>query len=70
MLWQPNLNKIDQAHLLTLYEITRAMNSSLDFEEVLNIVMDSMMQVTQAQRLPDDFRRQWTLANSGCTQQW
>ncbi len=50
MLDQPNLNKIDQEHLLTLYEITRTMNSSLDFGEVLNIVMESMMQVTQAQR--------------------
>src|SRR5271154_4957232 len=45
-----NLNKIDQEHLLTLYEITRTINSSLDFNEVLNIVMDSMMQITQAQR--------------------
>lgn len=50
MLDQPNLNKIEQEHLLMLYEITRAMNSSLDFEEVLDIVMDSMMQVTRAQR--------------------
>ena len=50
MLDQPNLNKIDQEHLLMLYEITRTMNSSLDFAEVLDIVMDSMMQITQAQR--------------------
>ena len=33
-----------------LYEITRTMNSSLDFAEVLDIVMDSMMQITKAQR--------------------
>ncbi len=44
------LDKIDHAHLMSLYEITLAMNSSLDFDEVLNIVLDSMMQVTQAQR--------------------
>ena len=50
MLDQPNLDKIDHEHLLMLYEITRTMNSSLDFDEVLNIVMDSMMQVTRAQR--------------------
>ncbi len=50
MLDQPNLNKIDQEHLLMLYEITRTMNSSLDFAEVLDIVMDSMMQITRAQR--------------------
>jgi len=50
MLDQPNLHKIDHDHLLTLYEITRTMNSSLEFEEVLDIVMDSMMQVTGAQR--------------------
>ena len=50
MLDQPNLDKIDHEHLLTLYDITRTMNSSLDFDEVLNTVMDSMMQVTRAQR--------------------
>jgi len=37
-------------HLITLYEITGAMISSLNFDEVLNHVMDSMMQVTKAQR--------------------
>jgi len=37
-------------HLLTLYEITGTMISSLDFNEVLNHVMDSMMEVTKAQR--------------------
>jgi sigma-B regulation protein RsbU (phosphoserine phosphatase) len=47
---QPALDKISSEHLLTLYEITRTMNSSLDFDEVLNIVMDTMMQVTRAQR--------------------
>ncbi len=50
MLDQSNLNKIDHEHLLTLYEITRTMNSSLEFDEVLENVMDSMMQVTRAQR--------------------
>lgn len=50
MIEQPHLDKIGQEHLLTLYSITRTMNSSLDFDEVLNTVMDSVMQVTRAQR--------------------
>ncbi|MFW5771920.1 MAG: PP2C family protein-serine/threonine phosphatase [Phototrophicaceae bacterium] len=37
-------------HLRTLYEITGAMNSSLEFDEVLNNVMDSVMALTKAQR--------------------
>ncbi len=37
-------------HLLTLYEITSTMNSSLDFDVVLNNVMDSVMEITKAQR--------------------
>lgn len=37
-------------HLLTLYTITRQMNSSLDFDEALNNVMDSVMHVTKAHR--------------------
>ncbi len=37
-------------HLLTLYEITAAMNSSLDFDEALNNIIDSVMGVTKAQR--------------------
>lgn len=47
---QAALEKIGPEHLLTLYEITRAINSSLDFDEVLNNVIDSMMHVTRAQR--------------------
>jgi phosphoserine phosphatase RsbU/P len=47
---QAALDNIGPEHLLTLYEITRTMNSSLDFDEVLNNVMDSVMQVTRAQR--------------------
>ncbi|MBK9747855.1 MAG: SpoIIE family protein phosphatase [Chloroflexi bacterium] len=50
MIEQPHLDKIGQEHLLTLYTITRTINSSLDFDEVLNTVMDSVMQVTRAQR--------------------
>jgi serine phosphatase RsbU (regulator of sigma subunit) len=46
----PDLNHISAEHLLTLYEITRTINSSLDFDEVLNMVMDSVMLVTKAQR--------------------
>lgn len=37
-------------HLRTLYEITGAMNSSLEFDDVLNNVMDSVMTLTKAQR--------------------
>ncbi len=44
------LNQISPEHLLTLYQITLTMNSSLDFDEVLNIVMDTVMQVMNAQR--------------------
>jgi sigma-B regulation protein RsbU (phosphoserine phosphatase) len=47
---QPLLDNISPEHLLTLYEITRTINSSLDFDEVLNTVIDSMMHVTRAQR--------------------
>jgi sigma-B regulation protein RsbU (phosphoserine phosphatase) len=50
MLDQTNLDDLDHEHLRTLYEITQAMNSSLEFDEVLNIVMDAMMQITRAQR--------------------
>jgi len=42
--------KINPEHLLSLYDITRTITSSLNFTEVLNLVMDSVMQVTKAQR--------------------
>jgi phosphoserine phosphatase RsbU/P len=45
-----DINKLSPEHLRTLYEITRAMNSSLDFDEVLNNVIDAIMQVTKGQR--------------------
>jgi serine phosphatase RsbU (regulator of sigma subunit) len=45
-----NLDNISPEHLLTLYQITSMMNSSLEFDEVLNTVMDAVMQVTKAQR--------------------
>lgn len=41
---------LSPAHLRTLYEITGTMNSSLDFDEVLNNVMESVMTITKAQR--------------------
>jgi serine phosphatase RsbU (regulator of sigma subunit) len=44
------LQQINPEHLLTLYEITAMMTSSLDFDHVLNTVMDAVMQVTKAQR--------------------
>jgi phosphoserine phosphatase RsbU/P len=45
-----SLSSVSPEHLLTLYEITRKMNSSLDFDEVLNQSIDSIMQLTQAER--------------------
>ncbi len=50
MTTSPQLNDLTPEHLLTLYQITSMMNSSLDFDEVLNTVMDAVMQVTKAQR--------------------
>ena len=44
------LSKISPEHLLTLYRITRTMNSSLDFEEVLNESMNAIMELTKAER--------------------
>ncbi|MBK8021438.1 MAG: SpoIIE family protein phosphatase [Chloroflexi bacterium] len=45
-----SLRKIDQEHLLALYDITQMINSSLDFDQVLQNVMDAVMQVMRAQR--------------------
>jgi phosphoserine phosphatase RsbU/P len=47
---QPVAQSLEPKHLRTLYEITGTMNSSLDFDEVLNNVMDSVMRVTNAER--------------------
>ncbi|RMF82333.1 MAG: GAF domain-containing protein [Chloroflexi bacterium] len=41
---------ISPEHLQTLFKITQAMNSTLDFDEVLHTVIDSMMEVCNAQR--------------------
>jgi sigma-B regulation protein RsbU (phosphoserine phosphatase) len=43
-------SNISPDHLKTLYQITLAMNSSLDFEQALNNVMNAVMQVTKAER--------------------
>jgi sigma-B regulation protein RsbU (phosphoserine phosphatase) len=43
-------SNLSPEHLLTLYEITGTMISSLDFDEVLNNVMESVMAITKAQR--------------------
>src|SRR3972149_3766147 len=37
-------------HLDTLYEISKTITSSLDLDEVLNLVMDKVIEVTGAQR--------------------
>lgn len=42
--------KLSAEYLRTLWDITRVMNSSLEYDAVLNSVMDSVMQVTNAQR--------------------
>jgi phosphoserine phosphatase RsbU/P len=47
---QASAQNLSPEHLLALYEITGVMNSSLDFDEALNNVMDSVMHITQAQR--------------------
>ena len=45
-----SLSQVSPEHLLTLYQITRAMNSSLEFNEVLQQVMDAVIQLTKAER--------------------
>lgn len=45
-----DLNKLSAEHLKTLYEFARELNSSLDFDEVLNNAIDSIMHLTKAQR--------------------
>lgn len=47
---QPTLQKFSAEHLMSLYEITRSLNSTLDFDEVLNQAIDSIMLVTKAER--------------------
>ncbi len=47
---QSSAQNLSPEHLLTLYEITGVMISSLDFDEVLNNVMDSVIEITKAQR--------------------
>ncbi|MBZ0276450.1 MAG: GAF domain-containing protein, partial [Anaerolineae bacterium] len=41
---------IGPEHLLTLYQITRTMNSSLEFDDALENIMNSVMQVIKAER--------------------
>lgn len=43
-------NNLSAKHLKALWEITGVMNSSLDFDEVLNNVMDSVMELLGGQR--------------------
>lgn len=45
-----NVETLDAAHLQTLYTFSLNMNSSLDFNTVLNNFMDSVMDITKAQR--------------------
>jgi sigma-B regulation protein RsbU (phosphoserine phosphatase) len=46
----PTIQKLSAEHLQSLYEITRSLNSTLDFDEVLNQAIDSIMHVTKAER--------------------
>lgn len=46
----PSHQNLSPEHLLTLYDITGLMLSSLDFNEALNNVIDAVMTVTKAQR--------------------
>lgn len=46
----PTLNRFSAEHLRALLEIAHTLNSSLDFDEVLNRAMNSVMRITQAER--------------------
>lgn len=47
---QPKAEELSPQHLLTLYNISGFMNSTLDFDQALDNVMDAIMEVTNAQR--------------------
>lgn len=47
---QPPTQNLSPQHLLTLYEITGVMNASLEFDQALDNIIDSVMKVTKAQR--------------------
>lgn len=67
-----SLPEIGPEHLHTLYSITRAMNSSLDFDVVLDNVINSIMEVTRAERgvimgVDEDSSELRVLASRGVT---
>lgn len=47
---QPLAENLTPDHLLTIYQVSTLINSTLDFDSVLNTVMDAIMQVAKAQR--------------------
>ncbi|MCU0499238.1 MAG: SpoIIE family protein phosphatase [Anaerolineae bacterium] len=47
---QPPAQNLSPQHLLTLYEITGVMNASLEFDQALDNIIESVMKVTKAQR--------------------
>ncbi|HEX2621333.1 MAG TPA: GAF domain-containing protein, partial [Phototrophicaceae bacterium] len=47
---QPATQNLSPQHLVTLYEITAVMNSSLEFDTALDNIIESVMRVTRAQR--------------------
>lgn len=50
MTTQPVQEKLSPEQLLTLYEISGQINSTLDFEEALDYTMDALIKITKAQR--------------------
>jgi serine phosphatase RsbU (regulator of sigma subunit) len=50
MATQPVPQNLSPQHLVTLYEISGVMNSSLEFDDALSNVINAIMQVTKAQR--------------------
>lgn len=70
---QSTPKKLSPDHLLTLWEIAGEMNSSLDFNEVLDKIMDSVIRITKAQRgflmIADDNGELRTLVIKGVDQE-
>lgn len=47
---QPSAQNLSPQHLVTLYDITFLMNSSLEFDQALDNIIEAVMRVTRAQR--------------------
>ena len=44
------IDQLTPEHLLTLYQVSTWINSTLEFESAINNAMEAIMQVTKAQR--------------------